>query len=199
MNSYIFNDEDGICDKETFNAVRNSINRGRLIPYISKINLKKAYKTKSLSLFNKKQEIANLKFLKFIPNLVFLEIRSGRLRDLAPLKYTPKLDQLFLYGVNIDSLQPLSYLKELEQLTLEKIRVKKSDFYILGELKKLKNLHAFDCGITNIDWIVKMEALEIAGFDGNVIADYSPVKQAKKLKMVSTDKSIYEVPFDDIS
>ena len=84
-------------------------------------------------------------------------------------------------------------------MDLDKIRVAKSDFNILGELKSLQHLNAIDCGITGIDWITGMESLETAGFDGNNIEDFSPVKKTKKLEMVADNQGIiFKTPFDDL-
>jgi len=199
MANYIFNDENGIYDRETFDAVRSAINHQRIIPSISKINLESAHSIKHLDLFRKKGlEIENLEFLKFFPNLISLEIRSGRLHDLTPLAHTPKLDLLMLHDADIDSLKPLLNLEKLTTLNLENVNVRNADFSVMGNLKTVERLSAYNCGITSIEWIAGMESLKVAGFDGNTIKNFAPLKNTKKLEMVSHDQGYYEKPFDNL-
>ena len=198
METYIFNNETGISDKETFDAVRKSTNKGRIIPSISKIRLCMFRPIEYLDLTVKGLEIENLEFLQFFPDLTELYIRSGRLRDLTPLKYIPKLEKFYLMDADIDSLKPLLNFNRLDFLNLENVNVRDGDFSIMGKLKTVRHMNAYNCGITNIEWIIAMESLETAGFDGNLIDNYSFLKGTQKLKMVSYDGDYYEAPFDDL-
>ena len=161
--------------------------------------MESAHSIKHLDLFRKKGlEIENLEFLKFFPNLISLEIRSGRLHDLTPLAHTPKLDLLMLHDADIDSLKPLLNLEKLTTLNLENVNVRNADFSVMGNLKTVERLSAYNCGITSIEWIAGMESLKVAGFDGNTIKNFAPLKNTKKLEMVSHDQGYYEKPFDNL-
>ena len=76
MYGYILNDEYGISDKLTFDAVRASMNKTEIIPMISKISIKKAARLQGLVLCKKKLEVENPDFLKFFPQISSLSVKG---------------------------------------------------------------------------------------------------------------------------
>lgn len=188
----IRNDIYGIESKVTYKLIKKMLH-----PLTSKfrigINKNKALKTTILA-FNWCDEIENLDFLKFFPNLKTLVLNSKKLSNIDGLKYTPLLNILSITSdwPGIVDISAISHCKELDDLDFSftyysdmnynhysKVNIR--GFEALARLRKIRFLSLYNMGITNIGFITSMDNLEDIDFSKNPINDLSPLQGVQSI------------------
>ncbi len=99
-------------------------------------------------------DVANLK------NLVRFDVQSARVKDFSPLAKCPKLEVINYYGVH------------------------GADFSSFESLKQVKIFEGGYSDMASIDWIKDMPKLESITFLNESITDFTPLKNAPKLKQL---------------
>ena len=80
----------------------------------------------------------DLSALRYLPNLISLEIRCNQTFDLAHLAYLPNLNRLELYNENISDISALANLQSLESFGIFSSRLR--DISPLAELPSLQDI-----------------------------------------------------------
>lgn len=195
---YIRNDEQGIADRETFEAVCRAVSDSRFLPAGDKIDVAEASRCDSLELRRGASSVGDLDFLRYFKNLRHLTVQSDRLKSIGAVSQLHELESLFVEGASIDKLEALSKCKGLTRLTLANIRVHDGDFSPLRRLTQLETLEIPGCGITDIQWITGHPSLESMQLDDNPLADFAPLRTLPQLESVGYMGRTYEPPFDSL-
>ena len=191
----IRNDENGIPDKETFDAVCRAVSDSSFTPVYDKIDKSAAARCGSLELHRGLCQVGDLNFLRFFQNLRNLSVQSERLKGLGAVSLLHELESLFIGGARVDTLRPLAACKGLKRLTLADVRVHDGDFSPLCGLIQLEALEMSGCGVTGIDWLTGHPNLESLRLDDNPVADFGPLRTLPQLEFVGFSGEMFEPPF----
>lgn len=188
----ITNDQFGIPEKDTYNALKAKLHPGLFGKFKSGISADKAHKTKALSIHN--VDVPNLDFLRFFPNLESLLLSSPTLNSLSGLQYTPKLACInfsgkWSKGIDLGPVANCPLLEELDiafagQYTRETYATSNVSAIGLDALRKLRKLKYFGLsgmGIRDIGWIAEMESLEDIDLSYNPLSDLTPLTMLKQV------------------
>jgi hypothetical protein len=137
----------------------------------------KVMKRLSLS-FN--HRIHDLRPLKKLNNLNFLDLRDTNIVDLTPIKNLKNLTYLSLSGTSVSDLAPIKDLKKLIDLYLECPKVSN-----LKPLKNLKNLTYLDLRYTQLSDVSALKDLKNLTYLDlryTQVSDVSALKDLKNLK-----------------
>ena len=192
----ILNDASGITSKSAFQAVKASVHPGLIGKLRKGIDKEAALQSESLSLRSSRSRdaVENLDFLEFFPNLKELTVNSNKLSNIDGLKYTPFLEELEITGSSWPGpldLYPIRDCRALEYVWIELDGEYNSDrLYISGleslaRLPKLEGFTLWNLGIRDISFIRSMTFIEDADFDGNPIADFTPLQKHPSLTTLS--------------
>lgn len=192
---YIRNDENGIPDRETFDAVCKAVSDSGFTPVHDKIDRAAASRCGSLELHRGQYQVGDLNFLWFFQNLCNLSVQSERLKGIGAVSLLHELKSLFIEGARVDTLRSLAACKGLKRLTLTDVRVHDGDFSPLGSLMQLKTLEMTGCGVTGIDWLTGHPNLESLRLDDNPVENFSLLHTLPQLEFVGFSGEIYEPPF----
>lgn len=191
----ISNDQFGIPEKETFNALKQKLHPGLLGKFKSNISAGKARKTKALSIHN--ADIPNLDWLRYFPNLESLLLTSPVLNDLGGLQYAPKLTVINFTGKwpkGLD-LRPLANCTKLTELDITYCGRFMRDMYAaplvevhgleaLQKLRDVRYLGLGGLGINDIGWIEGMQNVEDLDLSYNPISDLRPLTALKRVEEI---------------
>lgn len=179
----ITNDHYGIPDKAAFNAVKKALHPGLAGKFKKSISAAKAQKTKNLYL--RDDNIENLDFLKYFPNLTSLFVNSAKLKDIKGLQYTPKLDELTLLSawetpIDIGMVGKCTALTLLDLspkkgLSKQERPVEMYNFEAIAKLHELTDLALPALGLKDIGWIAGLKKLDDVELAQNPIADLAPL------------------------
>ncbi|HBG70028.1 MAG: hypothetical protein A2W93_07530 [Bacteroidetes bacterium GWF2_43_63] len=137
------------------------------------IHLESCAKLMHLSLTGYKPSCRSLIELPELPNIEGISLYKSNIATLNGIEKFQRLSELELYGLSkLEKIESLISLKEsLTQIEIENCK-KISDYYFLGELKKLQTLRISDSGqIENLSFIRKMTNLKFLSFVGTNILD----------------------------
>jgi len=191
----IYNDAYGIKCSAAYECIKDA-----LYPIIGKIKRgiseKKALSTTQLTLGS--NDITNLDFLEFFPNLKELTLYSKKLSNIDGLRYVSQLTSIALMSdwpgtIDISAignckdliLLDLSYIDSSESLDLDSpsnVDIKGLD--VLAQLSDIESLSLYYMGIKNINFVKKMTKLEDADLSGNHITDFSPLCNHPTLELL---------------
>ena len=184
----IYNDAYGIKDKAVFEHIKSKLRKGFLGRHKEGISKARALKTTSLML-DKCDDIEDLGFLRFFPNLETFSLNSENLSDIDGLGYAPNLKRVFLASKwpGTVYVSAIGKCKTLEALDLQQTSTKimtldsspKPDIQgwdALSGLSKLTYLGLPYMGIEDIGFVMNMTALQDVDLSGNPISDLSPLR-----------------------
>jgi len=187
----IQNDSNGIRNEAAFRAILARVHPvlGRLRRSISK---NAALQMSFLSL-HKCDEIEDLDFLKFFPNLSGFRISSKKLSNISGLRYLTQATWIDLssdWPGSVD-LSALSSCKQLQELTIERSfdadakqarTVNARGWSALGELSKIEYLSLHDMGLADIHFLRHMTMLDDLELSQNPLNDLSPLQRHPTLR-----------------
>ena len=201
----ILNDASGIKSKSAFNAIK-----AKAHPVLGRlkrgIDANAALKIETLSLHNC-DEIEDLNFLRFLPNLKSLHVHSKNLSDVSGLRHLTKATGITLEsdwrgGVDISA---LSNCRELEELEIYPTITSADDephisasgrgWSTLRDLPGLQLLDIGDMGVSDISFLRHLTLLEDVCLAGNPITDLTPLQGHPTLSEID----LSSCGIDDIS
>ncbi|MCL1823408.1 MAG: leucine-rich repeat domain-containing protein [Oscillospiraceae bacterium] len=125
-------------------------------------------------------QISDLEPLSELTNLIKLNLYdNNRIKDLTPLANLKNLENISLYFNLISDLSPLSGLTKLEVLELSWNQI--TDLTPLANLSKLYRLSLSDNQIADISPLSNLKELTELSLRGNEITDWSPVAHVGKV------------------
>ena len=206
---YIFNDYQGIQHEATFNAVKGELHSGFFGRFKKGISEKAALRAKLLNLRSASNEIVDLDFLKFFPNLDTFFISSERLSNISGIRHLTKAICIELSSnwPDVVDISVLSNCKDLEEFAIDR------SLYITGDSPSLrrntmvrgwevlKNLHKLtylcipDMGIADISFLKDLHSLDDVELARNPIPNLEALRGHPNLK----DLDIRNCNIEDIS
>ncbi|MCQ2559936.1 MAG: leucine-rich repeat domain-containing protein, partial [Clostridia bacterium] len=122
--------------------------------------------------------------------LTYLQINSAGLSDVEFLKYTPNLQYLDLAYNRISNIAPIAELTQLTELHLGLNEI--SDISPLANLPHLKHLELFSNRIEDISVLAGMQNLEKLTLRANKISNLAPLAQLSRLTWLSLENNQVE-------
>ena len=202
--SVILNDASGIKNKAVFDIIKAKVHP-TLGRFKKGISTDAALKIEHLSLSC--DELADLDFLRFLPNLKRFAVDSKKLFDISGVRHLTKATDITLEsdwpgGVDVSALSGCKELECLEiyptlTLTDEEPcgRASGRGWSALADLSKLKYLDICDMGISDISFLRHLIILEDLNLTCNPILDLAPLSAHPTLN----DIDLTRCGIDDIS
>lgn len=188
---YITRDEYGIPNKKIYDCIAREFKKGLFAP--RRIDEDLARVCTELN-FLTTDEIANLDFLSFFPNLEELTVESANLSDIQGLRLVPNLTWLAISNHALSDISPLDCCRKLTFLQLEASGGKEADksceiwdYRVLGRLGELTTLSLEGNNISDISWITGLRQLKDVVLCHNPIVDFTPLLQLPALEVVEAD------------
>ncbi len=168
-----------IADAGVEQAVRNKL--GKAAGKLTAAELQSIFRLKL------PQGVKNLKDLKNLPNLEYLDAQQLGIKSIAGLESLTKLRVLYLQRNSISDISPLKKMKKLEVLSLNGNGL--ADISPLASLTGLKELYLRENKITDITPVGKLAKLEVLELGGNSIKKTDAVKKLKSLRLLALDNN----------
>ncbi len=142
-----------------------------------------------LILVGKGLKDSDVKDLKYMKNLTYLELSFNDLTDISFVKEMPKLKSLGFINNNVSDISAVKELSELEEITGAQNPV--SDISPLSDCTKLRGVWFSDCNIGDSLCALKdLSNLETVNLSNCGIYDISPLAGKKKLTNIYLDKNL---------
>ncbi|MCK9612579.1 MAG: DUF4173 domain-containing protein [Bacteroidales bacterium] len=136
---------------------------------------------KIAKLLLRKQKITNLKALKNLKTLEYINVAENQIKDLTPLSVMDKLVFLDVSQNGIYNLDSLSYIPNLKQLILSNNYI--NDFTKLKDFKTLTELNISEnSGIIDISPLASLDKLTSLDISSNEIINAESLKSLINLK-----------------
>jgi len=187
----IFNDEYGIQNKSAFNAIKAILHPGLIGKLKKGISEKAAQRANILSLRDVGNNIEDLDFLEFFPELSTFFISSQKLSNVNGLRYLTKATCIELSSdwSGVVDISALSNCKELTELSIDRnlfgagekpnmtrnTNINIGGWSVIKELSKIEFLSIHDMGLTDISFLKHMVLLEDVDLGKNPISDLAPL------------------------
>lgn len=132
--------------------------------------------------------VKDLTGLEYAKNLEWLSLVNQKETSISSISGCKKLKHLDLRNNDgITDLSPISALSELVELDIRSVKTKNLD--ILKNMKNLKSLVAFSCGIENIDGLKELTNLEYLELEFNPFTNINALSELVNLKYLDISKS----------
>lgn len=120
--------------------------------------------------------------LKYMINLIKLNLHSNKINDLSPLIELPNLTNLNLNSTQISDLAPLAKLTNLTMLGLNHNNI--HDLSLLTQLTNLKNLYLWGNNVSDLSPLSVLINLTSIDLSENEISDLTPLEALTNLNFL---------------
>jgi Leucine-rich repeat (LRR) protein len=132
-------------------------------------------------------EITDLKGLEYAINMKSIDIKNGKMYNIAAMAWLKKLKYLSLKSPVLENISPLKGHKNLNKLFLNYSKI--SDISSIADLTNLTNLGLRGNRISDISPLEGLSNLTELTLGENNIIDISPIKNLTKLTNLSFDRN----------
>ena len=173
-------------------AMVNKKNILPVLPKLTRLNLQgNQLSTHDTALFERLGFYTSLEYLNLSDNKLetlypitsYFNLQRSVAKGASILPLYQSLKSLCIARNNIQTLYPLIAYLNLEELDVSGNPLR--ELTPLSQMVNLKTLQMDNCGITTIDFVKKLNKLQLLSISDNNIKDYTPVYELKNLKQLN--------------